>query len=501
MGYRFTLQTANIIANLTFGKVFSCYRYIFESNENLNNFIDFLDRFEENMISGRIQEYNTIVSNLKKILVKCRKEHFHKYIVIDKIVYEEEILVLLKLLSNILSRCKIKALLLPSVEKNYMTDFYFLKKIVDIHPADSCLILQPDDVYNSMQIFNAFPNFENALNNIDEWPAIFFWDNKGNYVFVPIYSEEEVIFLFKIIKYERDPIPELRLFARRKKKFEHYIFHLSDLHIGDHKVINGESRLKTLIKKRIENTINDGDIDVIITGDAVESPQKKYEIMYESFSKYVELCNGKRPIRLLGNHDIKNHGICLCQKSKKTSTKSKDFPKIMIIEKFNTILLFFNSNMGGNLAQGEIGKAQMTKMGNKLDSIKNLEKYTLIAFLHHHIMPIPEPNFFTKKLFGKIIDESLKLIDSKIFVEWLKQRNVKLVLHGHKHIPFYIEEDGVNIMACGSSTGKVDLKDKNKTYISYNVIKINSNGIVCVQYVEDILGAGEQHLNIKYIKK
>lgn len=32
---------------------------------------------------------------------------------------------------------------------------------------------------------------------------------------------------------------------------------------------------------------------------------------------------------------------------------------------------------------------------------------------------------------------------------------MKLVLPGHKHIPFISEVDGINIISCGSSTGKV----------------------------------------------
>lgn len=42
MGYRFTLETANTVANLTFGKVMACYRDIYSSSECYEGFMQFL---------------------------------------------------------------------------------------------------------------------------------------------------------------------------------------------------------------------------------------------------------------------------------------------------------------------------------------------------------------------------------------------------------------------------------------------------------------------------
>ena len=43
------------------------------------------------------------------------------------------------------------------------------------------------------------------------------------------------------------------------------------------------------------------------------------------------------------------------------------------------------------------------------------------------------------------------------------------------------------------------MKEKEKTYISYNIIKINQDSITCSQFVEDIMGAGEQNIRTKII--
>lgn len=139
-------------------------------------------------------------------------------------------------------------------------------------------------------------------------------------------------------------------------------------------------------------------------------------------------------------------------------------------------------------------------MGNELDKVKNLYEYTLIALLHHHVTDIPKPDWYDKRWFQKLLpttihDEMVKLIDSEIFLEWLKLRNVRLVMHGHKHIPYIMQEGGINIVACGSSTGNISHKDKEKTYISYNIIKINNDSITCMQYAEEIYGAGAKHIS------
>lgn len=49
MGYRFTLESANTVANLTFGKVMSCYRDIHSSEEIYRCFEDVLSLFYLNL--------------------------------------------------------------------------------------------------------------------------------------------------------------------------------------------------------------------------------------------------------------------------------------------------------------------------------------------------------------------------------------------------------------------------------------------------------------------
>lgn len=44
------------------------------------------------------------------------------------------------------------------------------------------------------------------------------------------------------------------------------------------------------------------------------------------------------------------------------------------------------------------------------------------------------------------------------------------------------------------------MKDKEKTYISYNLLKIEKGQVIRTQYVEDIYGAGAKDIRTEIIK-
>ncbi|MBE5952134.1 MAG: metallophosphoesterase [Lachnospiraceae bacterium] len=517
MGYRFTLESANTVANLTFGKVMSCCRDIYSSFECYANFMYFLDQFQHNMYSNETGRYIKSIQRIQNILRRYeyidmpfeKIEHDDTFL-----LFQEDVLNALKELSEIFERCTIKSLLLPPMmsekkqkydEYDFMTSRRTLKKLFELHRGESCLILQPQERPYDATIFNAFPNFDVALRQADMWPAVLFWESPDDYVFMPVDNEEELLFLYKVIKYERHPIDELRKIVEGKKKPSHYIFQLSDLHFGAKNVDVAERRLKILVKSHLSKIEIGDSVDFVITGDAVDGPKQSTEAYYSDFAEYIEDRCGKKPIRVLGNHDINSHGIAIFHGNQHIAHIVGQYPKIEIIEESKTILLLFNSNTNGNLAEGEIGIAQMSEMGNLLDNVENLGSYLLIAVLHHHLLPIPKPSYYNKKWFERIVpcdfmDMSLKLLDADLFFEWLHLRNVRIVLHGHKHVPFLTESEGITVIGCGSSTGQIVHKEKGKTYISYNVLKISEKSVTCTQFAEEVYGAGAKNIRTEIIE-
>lgn len=510
MGYRFTLETANIIANLTFGKVVTCYRDIFSSYECYNEFMFFLSQFEDNLYSSRKESYRRKVDRIQEIF--GRYEYGRQPV--DKVEYDDmqkETLIALKGLSNIFEECKIKSLLLPPMKSDDKHDYRFmtsqetLRKLYRLHKGNSCLILQPQEQPSNATIFNAFPHFDVALRQADKWPGVFFWDGSDDYAFIPVKDENELFFLYEIIHFESHPIAELRRIAQIIKGESHYIFQLSDLHFGAKNVDIAEKRLKALVKSHLSKMELDDNVNFVITGDAVDSPKQTTEIAYLDFAEYIEDRCGKKPIRVLGNHDINNHGLAFSRGNQRLSKIIGDYPRIEIIKEAGVILLLFNSNTNGRFAEGEIGIDQMSEMGNLLDKVEGLENYLLIAVLHHHLMPIPKPSYYEKKWYEKILpsnfmDMSLKLLDADLFLEWLSCRNVRIVLHGHKHVPFLAEANGITVIGCGSSTGQIVHKEKGKTFISYNLLKISGRTVTCTQFAEEIYGAGIENIRTEIIQ-
>ena len=506
MGYRFTLESANTVANLAFGKVLSCYKDIYYSEERYHEFLHFLDRFHENMYSNEHERY---IHNIRRIRETLHTfEHYKReprdFKYDDTFLhFHKGSLDALNELSRIFDRCKIKSLLLPSMgnthDDYFMTSRDTLRKLARKHPGDSCLILQPEDHPRKATIFDAFPNFDVALKQADLWPAVLFWDTHEDYAFVPVKYDDELRYLYEIISYEKHPIRELKRVAETKKKKNYYLFQLSDLHFGTKNIDDAERRLKTLIKSQFSSLDYDDNVGVIVTGDVVDSPQKHAENDYRDFAEFIEGRIGKKPIRILGNHDVNPHGLAFFHGNQKLANMIGEYPKIEVLDDLGVILLLFNSNTNGSLAEGEIGTSQMSEMGNLLDEIDNLENYLLIAVMHHHLLPIPKPDYYDEKWYKRIIpknilEESLKLVDADLFMEWLKKRNVQLVLHGHKHIPYIAEQEGVHVVSCGSSTGKITHKEKGKTFISYNIIKISGESVTCTQFAEELLGAGEENI-------
>lgn len=313
MGYRFTLEAANSVANLAEGKVMTCYKDIVSSEEDFFSFLDFVNTFED----YAYMKHPAFSMDMRRIIAKMSDSYWGNNNVLQSKQYNSELLDCLKMLSNVLKRCKIKSLLLPQVGKNeYKGDSNFILSeetmqiLVDMHPENSCLILQPREVphRNKISIFNAFPYFEVALRNIDLWPAVLLWD-KNDFSFLPVKNIDELISIYQILNYEKNPLDFLNKEYGYKSSSNHYYFHLSDLHFGSNNVILAQRRLKKLVETHMRDIGHQDNIDVIVTGDMLDSPKESYHIMYKNFADDIEKMTGKPPMSIVGNHDVYSHGL------------------------------------------------------------------------------------------------------------------------------------------------------------------------------------------------
>jgi 3',5'-cyclic AMP phosphodiesterase CpdA len=543
MGYRFTLETANTVANLAFGKVMSCYRDIFSNRENHGNFRSFLDTFDHNFYIGnddkywhrfrnhpyfdydyhhyrhRREFYHDIVHSLKTALDKWENLDSNPNFKNDStepndIIRDREVIELLGVLSDLMKTCRVKSLLLPrpydmsnESDNSFMTSERTLKRLLKWHPYDSCLILQPTDrpSRENITIFDVFPHFDCALQQIEKWSAVMFWNKEDDFIFAPVENYEELEEMFELMHYERnDSFVELKRFVASKKKTvtPHFYLHLSDLHFGASTVpVNGR-RLSSLVERQVDNISRHNDdytLNFVITGDVVDSPKKRnntdYLNFYDTISRHV--VSSAEPLFAIGNHDVNPHGLAFGNNNQSLVDSLRTYPRVEIDDDIKVIFLIFNSNTDGkfSLAEGEIGIEQMSEMGNNLDKISNIADYKLVAVLHHHLIDVPKPEWRTKRWYEKLLpdgflERALHLKDADTFKEWLQNRNVKLVIHGHKHVPFIGKDGSISVVACGSSTGQIQNVDPKKTYISYNVLTFNPQTVTCTLYAEDLLGSG-----------
>ena len=587
MERRFSLGTANSIANLTLGEIDACYEGIHYSGRSEREFCGFLENIRQSFKSDASElqnEFNETAETLRAMLCENMQpdeghdrrrgqnwlyghqksgRHLPSFFAPDSERQEKE---LLRKLFSLIERFPTKALLLPRIitsEQEGKDDPDFLisssthATILDPDTEFPFFVLQPNVSPRSIAMQNAFPYLEEAIRNTDLWPAVLFWSN-DDYVFIPVEDEDHLDALFQVVRTTKDPLTALKIIASsdvegvpksaddaaagtiagtiaastssivtedvvdsvaegaadRDGDACHYLFHLSDLHFGMFfgKVHN--KRLQELIAEQVGNFEKENaTFTFVITGDSIDTPKKRHEKSFQDFYDFLSEISGREPLRVLGNHDIFSYGLAPLKSRLAFLRNKQPFKKLVAFyphlseleggriveldsgvvagfENKKPLLLLFNSNTGGTLAQGKIGQAQLNDMDRQLKERGDLDKSLLIAVMHHHLLPFPDldedirdfymnvfPGFSLASL--AVTESTMILEDTTRFFNWLLERNVKILLHGHKHLPFHTKIGSLTVVACGSSTGVW------QKLINYNLIKLSNDPVSFSLYFED----------------
>jgi len=521
MGFSFSLKNANAVGHLIEGNVITFLDESSKSSEMLQPNLEFIDslvtRTNDDFYTSRIfwdqlrpdierlrEEWNTVRQSFQRLSNRNIESESSLYRDNRRLLY------FFKSLSSILSRCKIKTLLLPGFEdtslNRMMYDRHFLHDLVRIHPGDSALILQIKERLQKRDtsILNAFSKFETAYGNIDLWPGVLLW-NDNDSLFLKAESENQLVEIYEILRYEKGSFSYLRnhFLKKQESKRHAYFFHLSDLHFGNPESNKRKLRLTKILETHL-STLNDKSTAIpIITGDLMDSPSDSNKNTYLEFCELIKSKGFENPIQILGNHDVDTGGIFKRLSNQKSIISSlSGSNNIEIFKDLDLAFVRFNSNTGGNLAQGAIGSDQLMTIGNEIDSIANKDKLNFIALLHHHPKEIENPGWYAKDWYEALLgknkfEKTMKLVDADLFLEWIENRGIKLILHGHKHIPKIHGHKNITIVAAGSSTGKVKHRDEGKTFLTYNLIKYdieNKRPVSCSIIAEENLGSGTKNM-------
>lgn len=325
-------------------------------------------------------------------------------------------------------------------------------------------LLNKDD----LSFYGPFKHFVTALYQIDRWPGFLIF--KGDQcVFTPVYTSKDIEeIMFKI---EHDTIFSIRYLS----PYDSFFVQLSDLHLGSKKKNLGRIALEKSLDETIPMLKSYYQLKFLITGDLMNSPNRKNMYEVDDFMKMLKNKYKSDVSFILGNHDVIVHGLNIFKRQKSKVIAFLLSEKIKVFEDEKIILIKIDSTGEGNLARGKVGQKQLDAIDEELAAIEDINKYTLIAMLHHHLFPITRDDFlkqrWREKLFvGKMIDSTKALVDSRELVKWLREHNIQYVLHGHKHLPFFTFQEGMYVIAAGSACGS-GAKEFKSRYLSYNILK------------------------------
>ena len=348
-----------------------------------------------------------------------------------------------------------------------------------------------------ISLYGPFHLFLNALYQIDRWPGVFIFKGEQS-IFYPVKNIEEVKECFRLIETNK-------IFEKKCQTNEdQYFIQLSDLHLGTKKTDNGLIVLQDSLDELYHMLPHDHQLKFLITGDLMNSPNRKNMYAASHFMNRLKRKYHSDVTFVLGNHDVIVYGLNLLKKQKTKVVAYLLGENIKVYPDVKMIVIKIDSTSQGNLARGMVGQRLLQEIEDELLSINHLEDYTLIAMMHHQLMPLRKDDFlkikWNEKLFmGKIADSTKALVDAQDVMYWLEKHHVRYIFHGHKHIPCVVKKGNTYIMAGGSSCGG-GTRERKSSYLSYNLLKYNRKDQAfkyCFVFYDDLTKQERHRVKIK----
>lgn len=372
-----------------------------------------------------------------------------------------------------IERNKYQIVILSSFDYNESINIYLTsKQIIKDFSSDKVSVINCHSLLkkDDLTFYGPFKHFVSALYQIDRWPGLLIFKGE-DWSFVPVYTIKDIQdVMFKI---DHDTI----FSSKYLSPYDSYFIQLSDLHLGSKKKNQGRLALEESLDETYKQLRSYYQLKFLITGDLMNSPNRKNMYEASGFMKLLKNRYNGDVSFILGNHDVIVNGFNIFKRQKSKVIAFLLNESIKVFEEEKIILIKIDSTVEGNLARGKVGQKQLSDIDEELENIPNLQEYTLVAMLHHHLFQITRDEFlkqrWREKVFvGRIMDSSKALVDSQELVWWLRKHQIQYVLHGHKHLPFFNNHDGMYVIAAGSSCGS-GAKESDSRYLSYNVLKYN----------------------------
>lgn len=311
---------------------------------------------------------------------------------------------------------KTHILYIPGIHSKEVLDIS-MKKYQDVY----CYAIHEPFAKEDLSFFDPFLSFFCAMNHADLWPGVLIF-NQYESVFEPMNQQSDFEELLKHID-NQDNLFDIY----RHDQEDSYFLQISDLHLGKDKRQKGLMQLYTSLDNVTSQLHSSYPLKVLITGDLMESPNRKNMYMANDFMNSLKKRYKADVTFILGNHDVIVHGLNMARNQKSKVIAYLLGESIKVLEKEKMIIIKMDTTSEGNLARGKVGKRQLKEIDDELEAIDHLEDYTLIVMLHHHVHPISKAQFIKTKwhektFINRIIETSKVLVDAPILIEWLDKK-------------------------------------------------------------------------------
>jgi len=475
---RFNLQSANWIS------------YVLDRRNQIpdiadpNLVRDALIVFLGNMIDGLYfhgRSNAKIVEKAVQMRTTVRERPRHRY---DDIVMD---------LRDLFSKREWTAVLIPSgfqgsrSADQLLTSRKYLSKLAGTVKADPHLILQLNEPPNmDSAITYVYPPFHSALSKSTRWPGILLWRRSDEPLFFPLpveKTEDAIQWIFSggddlastpghlLTRHYLDAFPSCRIHEGSRLT----LLHLSDTHIGSKKSIERIIRVKNFLKDYMSRNGSDSSVVFLLSGDIMQTPDESNVICANDLYDFLKDLQpgGQDPIFVPGNHDVRAKGV-LRSRPASSSLAPAFNARVEWIPDHPVGILCWNSADAGRVARGKITSNQYRAIEESLNppAAENTNP-VLISLLHHHPMQLhridPEMQRFHlktlgssfRKLIGFAYEHMDGLANAQEFIRFCEAHGVKVILHGHKHIPIagripghLPEKRPILIFGSGSAVGK-----------------------------------------------
>jgi len=475
---RFNLQSANWISHVL------DRRNQIPDIADPNLVRDALIVFLGNLIDGLYfhgKSNAKIVEKAVQMRTTVRERPRHRY---DDIVMD---------LRDLFSKREWTAVLIPSgfqgshSADQLLTSRKYLSKLAGTVKANPHLILQLNEPPNmDSTITYVYPPFHSALSKSTRWPGILLWRRSDEPLFFPLpveKTEDAIQWIFSggddlantpghlLTRHYLEAFPSCRNHAGSRLT----LLHLSDTHIGSKKSIERIIRVKNFLKDYMSRNGGDSSVVFLLSGDIMQTPDESNVVCANDFYDFLKDLQpgGTDPIFVPGNHDVRAKGV-LRSRPASSSLAPAFNARVEWIPDHPVGILCWNSADAGRVARGKITSDQYRTIEESLNpSPGGNTNPVLISLLHHHPMQLhridPEMQRFHLKTLGssfrKLISFAYEHMDGlangQEFIRFCDAHGVKVILHGHKHIPIagripghLPEKRPILIFGSGSAVGK-----------------------------------------------